>query len=412
MTDQALHRLFAAARPPCKASGRLTAFLAGLVVLGVAALVSGITGDQPLRAWQAYLVNLVFWTALAAGCVLFSAIQTLTHAHWGRSLKRLAEAPALFLVAALPLLAGLYPGRELIFPWIAHPLPAKAHWLNAPSLFLRDGTGLLLLALTAWALILPAIRRDQRLLAAGHLDPPPQEQPKSAMPLANLYGILYFLVLSLIAFDLIMSLSPEWYSTLFGAYYLVGGFYCGLALLIILAVIATRSLGLAEFITPVHFQNLGKLLLGFCLMTGDFFYTQFLVMWYGNLPEETSFIIERIRFAPWRPLSWTVLFVCFIIPFATLLSSRIKVKPWAMVALCTLILSGMWLERFLLVAPSVWPAKELPIGIMEVGITAGFFGLMALTITLFLGRFPLLPVADPLFHRHLAQQAEEGSHGH
>lgn len=410
MTDQALRRMFAAAQPR-GASGRLTAFLAGLVALGVAAFVGGITGAEPLRAWQAYLVNLVFWTALAAGSVLFSAILTLTHAHWGRAIKRLAEAPAPFLFVALPLLAGLYPGRQLLFPWINHPLPAKAHWLNAPFLFARDGAGLLLLAITAWALILPAIRRDQQLLANGGHDRP-QGQPASAMPVANLYGILYFLVLSLIAFDLIMSLSPEWYSTLFGAYYLVGGFYCGLAFLIIMAVIATSRLGLAEFITPGHFHNLGKLMLGFCLMTGDFFYTQFLVMWYGNLPEETSFIIERIRFAPWHNLAWTVLLVCFVIPFAALLSSRIKVKLPAMVALCTLILSGMWLERFLLVAPSVWPGKTLPIGIAEVGITVGFLGLMALTITLFLGRFPLLPVADPLFHSHLAKQAEEGRHGH
>jgi hypothetical protein len=401
--------LHSAARPR-PAPPWLIALGAGLAILGGAAFAFGLAGSEPQRAWQAYLVNFVFWTALAAGAVLFSAIQTITHAHWGRSLKRLAEAPGVFLFIALPLFAVLYPGRRILFSWIENPVPEKTQWLNTPFLFLRDGAGLLLLAGIAAALLILSIRRDQLLLAGGGQGYDPaveQRSENAAVVFANIYGILYFLILTLLAFDLIMSLDPRWYSTLFGAYYLVGGFFCGLATLIILAVLAVRRLELAEFITPVHFQKLGKLLLGFCLMTGDFFYTQFLVIWYGNLPEETGFIIERLRFAPWRPLALIVLFVCFIGPFVILLSSRIKLKLPAMLALCTMILTGMWLERFLLVVPSLWPGPNLPIGPVELGITAGYLGLMSLCVLFFLGRFPVLPVADPLFRRHLAHKAEE-----
>jgi hypothetical protein len=409
LTEHDKETLYRAARPRSAPSG-LTVLFTGLAVLGAVFFAFGVTGRDPLRAWQAYLVNFVFWTGLAAGAVLFSAILTITHAHWGRSVKRLAEAPGVFLLVSLPLFAVLYPGRRLIFSWIEHPLPEKAQWLNAPFLFLRDGAGLLLLTVIAAALLILSVRRDRQLLAADSANYDQKEQQRredKAVVFANIYGILYFLILSLIAFDLIMSLSPHWYSTLFGAYYLVGSFFTALAGLILLSILAVRRMGLADYITPVHFHKLGKLLLGFCLMTGDFFYTQFLVIWYGNLPEETGFIIERIRFAPWRPLAWTVLFVCFIGPFVILLSSRIKLKLPAMLALCSVILAGMWLERFLLVVPSLWPGQDLPIGTTEVGITAGFFGLMALCVLFFLRSFPVLPAADPLFRRYLALKAEE-----
>jgi hypothetical protein len=410
LTDQAGDILHTAARPR-RAPRQLSVFFAVLAGMGAIAFAFGIAGDEPLRAWQAYLVNFVFWTGLAAGAVLFSAILTITHAHWGRSLKRLAEAPGAFLFMTLPLFAVLYPGRRLLFSWIEHPLPEKAQWLNGPFLFVRDGAGLLLLTATAGALLILSVRRDRHLLAAIGQGYEPEEQQQqsegAAVVFANIYGILYFLILSLLAFDLIMSLSPRWYSTLFGAYYLVGSFFTALATLFILAILAVRRMGLADFITPVQFHKLGKLLLGFCLMTGDFFYTQFLVIWYGNLPEETGFIIDRIRFVPWRPLAWTVLIVCFIAPFVILLSSRIKLKMPAMLALCIMILTGMWLERFLLVAPSLWPGSDLPIGVTEVTITAGYFGLMALSVLFFLQRFPVLPVGDPLFRRHFLPKGGE-----
>jgi Ni/Fe-hydrogenase subunit HybB-like protein len=395
-----------AARPR-QAPSWLTGLLVALVLLGAATLLAGVNGSAPLRAWQAYLVNLVFWTGLAAGSLLFSVILTVTHAHWGRSLKRLAEAPAAFLPVSMVLLAGLYPGRNLLFSWIAKPLPEKAAWLNADFLFVRDEIGLLLLTLTGAALLYLSLRRDQRHLAGAGDPANAQVDEDRAVVFANLYGILYFLVLSLLAFDLIMALDPTWYSTLFGAYYLVSAFYTALALLFVLALLAVRHLELGKFITPTHFHKLGKLLLGFCLMTGDFFYTQFLVMWYGNLPEETGYIIKRIRFEPWHTLSWVVLFAGFIIPFTLLLSSRIKRKFPAMLGLCGLIVVGMWLERFLLVAPSVWPGSELPIGPSELAITGGFLGLFGLCILTFLRIFPVLPVADPLFRHHLELTAQK-----
>jgi len=406
LADYSDNNLRQAGRPR-KAPAWLTGLFGALVLLGAVSMLAGVNGSTPQRAWLAYLVNLVFWTGLAAGSLLFSVILTLTHAHWGRALKRLAESVSSFLPVSLLLLAGLYPGRRLLFTWIEHPIPEKAAWLNADFLFVRDEIGLLLLSLTGAALLYLSLRRDQRWVAGAGGPVAAQGDEAKAVVFANIYGILYFLVLSLLAFDLIMSLDPTWYSTLFGAYYLVSAFYTALALLFILALLAVRYLDLSSFITPTHFQKLGKLMIGFCLMTSDFFYTQFLVMWYGNLPEETGYLIKRIRFEPWHTLSWVVLCAGFIIPFVLLLSSRIKRKGTAMLALCGLIVVGMWLERFLLVVPSVWPGTELPIGISELAITGGFLGLIGLCVTTFLRFFPVLPVADPLFLHHLELTAHE-----
>jgi Ni/Fe-hydrogenase subunit HybB-like protein len=373
-----------------------------MAVIGAVVFVVAILGVDPGRAWQAYLVNFVFWTGLAAGAVLFSAILSITHASWGRPLKRLAEAPGAFLPLALPLFLVLYGGREQIFPWIAHPIPEKARWLNVPFLFLRDGIGILALTAVAVALIYLSVRRETTGptrgprksdgVRAGTGD---REEPVVTV-FANIYAILYTLVLSLIAFDLIMSLSPHWYSTLFGAYYFVGSFFTGLAALMILAALGVKNMGLGNWIRPLQLHNLGKLMLGFTLMTGDFFYTQFLVIWYGNLPEETGFMILRTQFQPWKTLSWTVLAVCFIFPFLVLLRRRIKMQPMAMLVLSTVILVGMWLERFLLVVPSLWQGQTLPLGLIELLISMGFFGIMAMCVLLFLRKYPMLPFADPL----------------
>ncbi len=203
-----------------------------------------------------------------------------------------------------------------------------------------------------------------------------------------------------------MSLSPEWHSTLFGMYFFTGGFYSALAGLMVLAVISVKAFRLGRFVQVGQFHDLGKLLLGFCLVTGDFFFSQFLVIWYGNLPEETRFVITRVNSAPWKPLAWTVLAVCFALPFVVLLSRKAKRRPVLMVTLSGIILIGMWLERFLLVAPSLWKGKDLPLGLLELLISLGFLGLMALSLLWFFKRFPLLPLTDPLFLDSLEENRE------
>lgn len=381
---------------------------AALILIGTIAFFIGIAGSQSERAWQAYLVNFVFWTGMAFGAVLLSAILTMTNARWGRPIKRLAEAPGAFLPVSFFLFWVLYFGREKIFPWIHEPVHHKEAWLNTGFLFTRDGMGLLILTALSTALLYYSVRGDAKVMKEGADNPLETERGMRAQSLISpVFAILYALILTLIAFDLIMSLDPHWISTLFGAYYFMSSFYTGLAAIIILSALSVRTMGLEKFVGSKQFHDLGKLLFGFCVVTGDFFYAQFLVIWYGNLPEETHYVILRVHESPWKYLAWTVLIVSFVFPFIVLISRKVKMRPLLMMVLCSIILVGMWLERFLLVAPSIWRGERMPLGFIELFITAGFLGIMVLCLLLFFRKYPMLPVSDPFFHE-LMNTAEAG----
>jgi hypothetical protein len=197
-------------------------------------------------------------------------------------------------------------------------------------------------------------------------------------------------VLSLIGFDLIMSMDPHWISTLFGAYNFVKAVYVGLGALIILAAIIRLRQGEASALNATHFHDIGKLYFAFCLLWADFFYVQLLVIYYGNIPEETHFVIIRTVLAPWNKLAWTVFFVCFIGPFFILLRQSAKTKPVLMLIICSVVIVGIWLEHFLLLGPALSheAAREIPLSLSDGLISLGFLGLMAFAIGYFLRIFP------------------------
>jgi hypothetical protein len=371
---------------------------------GTAAFWLGISGPRAERVWQVFLVNYLFWSGLAFGSIVFSAALVMTKARWGRPIKRLAESPAAFLPFSFLLFWVLFAGREKIFPWIREPLPHKAAWLNINFLFARDGLLLFLLMVAALALVYFSLRgeRNIHLLEAGTMknyeDLGEKNLQKQSI-LSPLLAILFALGFSLLGFDLVMSLSPHWYSTLFGLYFFTGAFYGSLAFVFLLIILFIKPLDLENFVGQRQFHDLGKLLLGFCLVTGDFFFSQFLVIWYGNLPEETRFVITRVNSAQWRPLALTVLILGFAFPFVVLLSRKAKMNRRVMLAVSGIILIGMWLERFLLVAPSLWKGRDLPLGLPELLISLGFLGLMSLSLLWFFKRFPALPISDPLFQK-------------
>lgn len=214
--------------------------------------------------------------------------------------------------------------------------------------------------------------------------------------LGVLYLMTYALVLSLIAFDLVMSMDPHWFSTLFAPYSFVKAFYLGLGALIILSSVFSLTQRSHCSLSPAHFHDLGKLYFAFCLVWADFFYVQLLVIWYGNIPEEATYVIQRVVMLPWKPLAWTVFVASFLIPFFILLNKKVKTKALPMLCLCSLVIIGLWLEHLLLLGPALnHHAATLPLGLTDGLITLGFLGLMALAITSFLKRFPeFVPVAE------------------
>ena len=374
-----------------------------LVIMGFGTFVLQLFGAHPERAWQAYLINFLLWSAIAQGGLLFSMVMHITKAKWSQPLQNLSESFAAFFPLSFGLFLLLFLGRAPLFPWLDQDLHGKEVWLNIPFLFSRDFIGLFILYGLGFAYLYYALRlkldKSQekgmfRSLICRNWTGTDQEVQacKSRMSvLSALYILAYALVLTLIAFDLVMSMDPHWYSTLFGPYSFVKAFYMGLGALIILAAIINLAQGKQSGLESSHFHDLGKLLFAFCLLWADFFYAQLLVIWYGNISEETSYVITRTVILPWKSLAWTVFIVSFLIPFFILLNRKVKTKPIPMIVLCSVVLVGFWLEHLLLLGPALRPdASSLPLGPADGLITLGFLGLMAIAVTFFLKLFPEL----------------------
>lgn len=388
-----------------------------LVALGVLGFIVQAVGSHPERAWQAYLINFLLWSAVAQGGLLFSVIMHLTKARWSGPLASLSEAFASFFPVSFVLFLILFLGKSYIFPWTHMDLHGKEVWLNVPFLFIRDAIALLILygvgfCYLFFALQLKTNQNDSardgstgwlrtfiNKKVGRDLD---YEHIRQRMSLFSvLYALAFAVVLSLIGYDLVMALDPHWISTLFGAYHFVKAFYLGLGGLIILAAVLYLSKDETAGLTSTHFHNLGKLFFAFCLLWADFFYVQLVVIWYGNIPEETAYVIARTMAAPWATLAWTVFIVVFVLPFFILLNKNIKTKPLFMLILAAIIIMGMWLEHLLLVGPALnHGAHHLPVGVWDGLITLGFFGLMTLAIVYFFDEFPELKKLQPAVEKN------------
>ncbi len=372
-----------------------------LIIIGLAAFIYGIMSPHPEKAWQAYLINFLLWSAMAQGAVLFSAVMHMTRARWSGPLSALSESFAAFFPLSFVLFLLLFLGRAHIFPWLHEDLHGKEVWLNIPFLFTRDCIGLLALYAIGFAYLYNALqlRFDPNHVEGGFRkfiykgwvrnNRSPQQVKKKMTTWAGLYILAFTLVLSLIGYDLVMSMDPHWISTLFGGYTFVKAFYVGLGALIILAAVTQIRKGKASGLEPSHFHDIGKLFFAFCLLWADFFYVQLTVIWYGNIPEETHYVIERTVLVPWNTLAWTIFVICFIIPFVILLNKKVKSKPVFMVILCSVVIIGFWFEHLLLLAPALnHEVTALSLSLSDGLISLGFLGLMVLAVSSFLNRFP------------------------
>lgn len=366
-----------------------------LAALGVVCFLVAL-GRDPARAWRAYLVNWLFFTGIGTGGILFVAALNTASGRWGRNLKRVAEGLGLFAPVSFVLFLTMIPGLDEILPWVRHP-HGPTWWLDLDFLIVRNAIGLGLLSLIGVYLVRLSLKVD-----AGNVADAPAR--RRFVILSPIYAMAYAVVMTVIGVDLIMSLKEGWYSTLIGAYYFTGSFYVALAAILIGAIWARRRYGLHDRIGSKQLHDIAKLTMAFGVVTGDFFYTHLLVFWYGNLPWETGFLIERMGHGAWRTVGFLVLFFCFIWPLLAMLNRRLKERATPMVLFAAVVLTAMWMERFLLVGPSIPVGDASLLGLVEVGVTLGFAGLLGTVFLAFMDRVPPVVRRDPVL-----DLIEEGS---
>jgi hypothetical protein len=354
--------------------------LLALVVLGAAAFVHGLMQPEPWPAWAIYLVNLLFWSSLAIVGPALAAMMQLTEARWSPSVRRIAVTTVGFLPVAFVLLAVLFLGRDVLYPWVRQPIPVKAAWLNPPFFIARLASGVFLLY---WV----AMIFTRAVFAEGTGGDETAAHARRNR-LAGTFLVLFILVLSLWGFDLIMSLDPVWFSGLLGGYYVVSSLYVGFGLVTFLTIRANAR-GLTH-VAPSAIQDVAKLTFAMCVMWMYFFFSQYLVIWYGNVPVETRFFLRRFFDDPWRTMAFVIFIAGWLVPFAYLLKRLTGRPPSAHKPLVVILFMGwtaMFLERVLLVYPSIAKVNRFPIGLREVLITAGFFALFVLGRNRFLARY-------------------------
>src|SRR6202041_1833411 len=366
-------------QPVESVAGATMRTLAGAMILvGAIAFVLALMRGEAAIAWQAYLVNLLFFLGVAQGALVASAAFYLTQAKWGGSTPyRLGEAFAPFLWVGCFLFFGLYFGRSLIFPWVTHPIPQKAAWLNIPFLFARDGIGLGVIAAASFAFIRVSRRDDARAwtIATQDIELPPH----SIRVLAPIVAVLFAVVYTLVSFDLVMSLAPVWRSTLFGWYFFAGAFWSGLCAMALVATVLRGRLGEHNLFTnPTVMHDFGKMVFAFSVFWIYLVFAQYIVIWYGDLPVETFFIVQRVHHMPWSPLSRACLVLIWLIPFVVLMSVRTKKTPAILGTVSALGLIGMWLERYVVGGPSL-SLDAIPFGPTQFFISVGFLGAFLLS---------------------------------
>jgi len=344
-----------------------------LCVLGVAGFLIALVGGRSQRVWEIWLVNFLYFNGIAQGGVVCSAAFYLTQARWaGSTHYRMAEAFSLYLPIGFVLFWGIFIGRISIFPWILHPSLKQQLWLNVPFLFARDGLALLLITvISLWFVSLSRGSEAHGWASRfGEIDMP----PVALRRLAPVVALLYCFIYSLLAFDLIMSLAPKWHSTLFGWWYFATDFWSAAVAMGFMVAVFRRLLGPKTSATsPRVLHDIGKMIFAFSIFWMYTGFAQYLVIWYGDIPTETFFIVQRFWHHPWMFLSWSTPVLIWVIPFLVLLGVRPKRTPAILGAVSLLGLIGVWILNFILVVPSL-SRDLLPFGWIELTITAGFLG--------------------------------------
>ena len=431
-----------------------------MMIVGVIGAAYGFTsaeGGLPWT-WGAILVAIVYTMGIAQGGLIFCVILTGAWARWGRPVKRVGEALGYFLpVVYLALLLFLVLGLQ-IYPW--HPetitpavvdamgqpqmvalephsleaISSKPWWLSKGFFIGRQvfGFGLLITLSLKYAhvslrsdLVLASARLGDRAPAwwariTGGATDASAAQRESMATQSKMFPfivICYAFVFSLLAFDLLMSLAPWWFSNMFGAWIFMSSLWLGMATIGFVSMLSRDWLSLGEFVTPKVTHDLGMLLLAACMFWAYTTFAQILPIWYTDMPEETDYLLVRMYLPQWSWMAQLVAVMCFLGPFTILLSRGIKKMRWPFAAICLLIMTGIFMERSLVVMPSVYFGDEFPIMdflVVNVGILIGFLGMMVQVVGRSLAAIPAVVISDPYLsehpwdaHVHAAKDAEK-----
>lgn len=385
----------------------------GLVALAGAAFISLSFGSGLAYFLSAYLVAFMFFLSISLGCLFFVLISLITRAGWSAGLRRVAEMTAMgiipMMVLFLPIVILVLMGNSDLYRWnnpavvaASELLQKKASYLNPTWFAIRYFTYAVVLGGLANYFFRTSLAQDK------------SADPKTTLRMetnATWMAYLFAFSLTFVAFDWMMSLDPEWFSTIFGVYYFAGSAVACLAFLII-ALMTLQSRGLLRgVITVEHYHDLAKLMFGFSCFWAYIGFSQYFLIWYANIPEETQWYLTRQagqQFTDnnWSKVSLAIIIGCFCLPFVGLMSRHVKRNRSLLFFWAIFILGMRYVDMYWVIRPNYQPNPDVYLGpswgLTDLLCIIGIGGIWLGSLVWIASNKPILAIGDPRLPESLA----------
>lgn len=375
-----------------------------LIGAGIASLIYWLTLYQQDhgRAMVAYLYGFTVVLTLCLGSLIFVLIQHVTRAGWSVVIRRLPET----VIALLPLFIIFFLPIALfahdLFPWmhqehIDEVLQKKVGYLNEPFFLMRSFAYLLVWSVMGVWFYRVSVAQDSSKKP---------ELTKILQAVSAPSIILFGLSVTFASFDWLMSLQPHWYSTMFGVYFFAGSLLFALSFMTLMIMVLQKA-GLLKSVTGEHFHDLGKLMFGFTVFWAYISFSQFMLYWYGNIPEEIEFYTHRLHHG-WETLSWAMPVIHFFIPFFLLMSRVLKRVKLILAFNCLWIIAVHLVDLYWLIIPAYHDPNvpdgppHFHVAMVDVLAISGIFLIVLGGFLLVLSRRKVLAIGDPRLHESLA----------
>ncbi len=364
-----------------------------VLIIGICGLLLSLIGyfSNSEQFFHSYLTAFVFWATIGLGGLFFTMLNYLVGAKWAVVLRRFGESLMMILPVMAIFFIPMIPGLSELYHWSVygnvasdHLLQGKAGYLNVPFFIIRAIIYFGIWSVLAFNLYKVSLRQDSS---------PDSSQTKKLRIISAAGMILFALTITFAAFDWLMSLDAHWYSTIFGVYVFAGAFLAMLALVSFISIRLRKNNVLYDIITREHDHDLGKLIFAFVIFWGYMAFSQYFLIWYGNIPEETVWFLHRWE-GSWKAVTLLLVFGHFVIPFFFLFPHGPK-RNWTAMTIITLwILLMHWIDIYWLVMPSLHH-HGVHLSWMDLTTMLGIGGIF---LYIFWRRFtsnPLVPSGDP-----------------
>ena len=381
--------------PPNMSDYQRRALIVGIVFLVV--LLAGVFFN-PRQLFQAYLVGWTFWTGIAVGSLALLMLQHLTGGGWGLVIRRSLEAATrvlpLMAVLFIPVVIGAH---SIYHEWADHEEAAKHEvvqfktpYLNVPFFAVRAVVYFAIWIALAFFLNKWSLAQDRTA---------DNRYTKNMRLLSGPGMVVLIFSITFASIDWYMSIEPEWFSTIYGFIFVAAWSLSALAFVIAVMARLAGDEPMRRIVAPLHFHDLGKLLLALVMLWAYFAFSQYLIIWSGNLPEEITWYLRRMH-GGWGAVIVTIAILHFAAPFLFLLSRGIKRNPGRLVLIAVLVLVMRSVDLLWMLAPAFDHRMWI---LMDVAALIGFGGLWLWFLTWELGKRPLIPINDPQFESTVEQ---------